>query len=129
MTTESLASGMDATKIGARFDRIPVATRKHWVILWMLGALGIFDAFDLAAFGYTAPAIRQDLGLSLSPFHPLLEGETGWPTGAVRRQGPRRRRSGATHHTGAWRSPLQPILCAQRTLGRRYQTSIACTDP
>ena len=75
MTTESLASGMDATKIGARFDRIPVVTRKHWVILWMLGALGIFDAFDLAAFGYTAPAIRQDLGLSL--------GQVGWVASSV----------------------------------------------
>ncbi|WP_394617320.1 MFS transporter [Lentzea sp. JNUCC 0626] len=75
MTTASHATDMSARLVRARFDRIPVLTRKHWGVLWMLGALGIFDGFDLAAFGYTAPAIRQELGLSL--------GEVGWIASSV----------------------------------------------
>lgn len=60
-----IVSDMESAALSARLDRIPSPTRKHWTILFVLAALGVFDAFDLTAFGYTAPAIRADLGLSI----------------------------------------------------------------
>lgn len=62
MSTEA---NTESTAITARLDRIPVPTRSHWVILVLLTSLGIFDAFDITAFGYTASAIRADLGLPI----------------------------------------------------------------
>lgn len=58
-------SKMESAALGARLDRIPAPTRSHRTILVVLAALGLFDAFDLTAYGYTAPAIRADLGLSI----------------------------------------------------------------
>lgn len=63
MSTEA---NTEPAAISTRLDGIPLPTRSHWVILVLLAALGIFDAFDLTAFGYTAPAIRADLGLSIA---------------------------------------------------------------
>ncbi|KAA9160895.1 MFS transporter [Amycolatopsis acidicola] len=49
----------------ARIDRLPVATRTHRRLAWLLGFFFLFDTFDLNTLAYTAPALRSEWGLSL----------------------------------------------------------------
>ncbi|WP_158895731.1 MFS transporter [Amycolatopsis anabasis] len=59
------ALATDNAALAARLDRLPVATRTHRRLAWLLGYFFLFDLFDLSAFGYTAPAIRAHWKLTL----------------------------------------------------------------
>lgn len=63
--SSAFGGGTDAQSLRARVDRLPMATRSHrqWAVV--VGFFLFFDIFDLAAFGYAAPAIRADWGISI----------------------------------------------------------------
>lgn len=66
MTNSAPVASVDVVaSIGARIDRIPSLTRRHYRLIALLTGLFIFDIIDLGSFAYVAPALREEWGLSI----------------------------------------------------------------
>jgi len=52
--------------LGARIDRLPVATRTLRRMMVLVGFFYLFDAVDIVVFGNTVPAMRAQWGLSVN---------------------------------------------------------------
>ncbi|MCQ4120872.1 MFS transporter [Rhodococcus tibetensis] len=64
--TVDASQAPNTSGLGARLDRIPVATSTLRMMMILVGFFYLFDAVDIVVFGNTVPAMREQWGLSVN---------------------------------------------------------------